>query len=339
MSGREEALGERMAASGFWDDRKTALAVIDELKGIQAWTGPLRELERQVEDLHVAAELLEQEPDEDLAAETARRLEALESECEVLEFRSMLSGKDDRKDAILTVRPGAGGIDSQDWAGMLTNMYVRWAEKMGLEVEMLNLQPGEEAGIREAVISIKGPFAYGYLLAESGIHRLVRRSPFDQNHRRHTSFASVFALPEVDESIDIDIRDEDLRIDTFRSSGAGGQHVNKTSSAIRITHIPSGIVVTCQDERSQHRNREVAMRILRSRLYELEEQKRRAEKDELESTKKDVSWGNQIRSYVLQPYQMVKDHRTGIETSDVEGFLAGDIQSFIEEYLRSGSRA
>lgn len=339
MSGREAALGEKMAASGFWDDRKAALAVIDELKGIQAWTGPLRKLESQVEDLHVAAELLEQEPDEDLAVETSRRLEALEAECEVLEFRSMLAGKDDRKDSILTVRPGAGGIDSQDWAGMLTNMYVRWAEKMGFEVEMLNLQPGEEAGIREAVISIKGPFAYGYLLAESGIHRLVRRSPFDQNHRRHTSFASVFALPEVDDSIDIDIRDEDLRIDTFRSSGAGGQHVNKTSSAIRITHIPSGIVVTCQDERSQHRNREVAMRILRSRLYELEEQKRRAEKDELESTKKDVSWGNQIRSYVLQPYQMVKDHRTGIETSDVEGFLAGDIQRFIEEYLRSGSRA
>ena len=339
MSEREKVLSERMAGSDFWDDRKAALAVIDELKGIHAWTEPLGKLERQVEDLRVAAELLEQEPDDDLAAETARRLDALEAEFDVLEFRSMLSGKDDRKDAILTIRSGAGGIDSQDWAGMLTDMYIRWAEKMDFEVEMLDSQPGEEAGIREAVISIKGPFAYGYLLAESGIHRLVRRSPFDQNHRRHTSFASVFALPEVDESIDIDIRDEDLRIDTFRSSGAGGQHVNKTSSAIRITHIPSGIVVSCQDERSQHRNREVAMRILRSRLYDLEEQKRKAEKDELESTKKDVSWGNQIRSYVLQPYQMVKDHRTGIETSDVEGFLAGDIQGFIEEYLRSGNRA
>ena len=339
MSEREKVLSGRRAGSDFWDDRKAALAVIDELKGIQAWTEPLGKLERQVEDLRVAAELLEQEPDEDLAAETARRLDALEAEFDVLEFRSMLSGKDDRKDAILTIRSGAGGIDSQDWAGMLTDMYIRWAEKMDFEVEMLDSQPGEEAGIREAVISIKGPFAYGYLLAESGIHRLVRRSPFDQNHRRHTSFASVFALPEVDESIDIDIRDDDLRIDTFRSSGAGGQHVNKTSSAIRITHIPSGIVVSCQDERSQHRNREVAMRILRSRLYDLEEQKRKAEKDELESTKKDVSWGNQIRSYVLQPYQMVKDHRTGIETSDVEGFLAGDIQGFIEEYLRSGNRA
>lgn len=338
MTAREEEIGRAMADQGFWDDRKKALSVISELKGIQAWTAPVRALRRQLEDVEVALELLEQEPDEELALDTGRRLEALEAECGVLVFRSMLSGKDDRKDAILTVRPGAGGIDSQDWAEMLMGMYVRWAEKMGFETEMLNLQPGEEAGIREAVISVKGPFAYGYLLAESGIHRLVRRSPFDQNHRRHTSFASVFALPEVDESIDVDIRDEDLRIDTYRSSGAGGQHVNKTSSAIRITHLPTGIVVTCQDERSQHRNREVAMRILRSRLYELEEEKRRAEKDELESTKKDVSWGNQIRSYVLQPYQMVKDHRTGMETSDVDGFLAGDIQAFIEEYLRTGGR-
>ncbi len=338
MSVREEEIGRTMADQGFWDDRKKALAVISELKEIQAWTAPVRALRRQLEDVEVALELLEQEPDEELAQDTVRRLEALEAECGVLVFRSMLSGKDDRKDAILTVRPGAGGIDSQDWAEMLMGMYVRWAEKMGFETEMLNLQPGEEAGIREAVISVKGPFAYGYLLAESGIHRLVRRSPFDQNHRRHTSFASVFALPEVDESIDIEVRDEDLRVDTYRSSGAGGQHVNKTSSAIRITHMPSGIVVTCQDERSQHRNREVAMRILRSRLYELEEEKRRAEKDELESTKKDVSWGNQIRSYVLQPYQMVKDHRTGMETSDVDGFLAGDIQAFIEEYLRTGDR-
>ncbi len=330
---------EKMAAPGFWDDRKAALTTISDLQSIQAWTGPLGRVDRQLADLYAAAELLEQEPDEDLAADTALRLEALEAEFETLVFRSMLSGKDDRKDAILTVRPGAGGIDSQDWAGMLMGMYVRWAEKMGFEIEMLNLQPGEEAGIREAVISIRGPFAYGYLMAESGIHRLVRRSPFDQNHRRHTSFASVFALPEVDESIDIEIRDDDLRVDTFRSSGAGGQHVNKTSSAIRITHIPSGIVVTCQDERSQHRNREVAMRILRSRLYDLEEARRRAEKDELESTMKDVSWGNQIRSYVLQPYQMVKDHRTGMETSDVEGFLSGEIQPFIEEYLGSGSKA
>lgn len=325
-----------MSSPDFWGDRKGALTVIHDMKGIQAWTGPVREVERRASDIAAAVELLQLEEDEELAAETRRRIDELSEELGRLEFRSMLSGKDDRNDAILTIRPGAGGIDSQDWAEMLLGMYLRWAERMGFETDVLNHQPGEEAGIREAIVSVKGPFAFGYLRAENGIHRLVRRSPFDQNHRRHTSFASVFSLPEVDDSIEIDIRDEDLRVDTYRSSGAGGQHVNKTSSAIRITHLPSGIVVTCQDERSQHRNREMAMRILRARLYDLEEEKRRAEKDELESSKKDVSWGNQIRSYVLQPYQMVKDHRTDMETSDVEGFLAGDIQPFIEEFLRRG---
>lgn len=334
---REAALTAAMSGPGFWDDRKKALATIAELRKVQAWTGPVLQAERQLEDIRAAVELLGLEDDADLEADAAGRIERLGEELGRLEFRSMLSGKDDRSDAILTIRPGAGGIDSQDWAEMLLGMYLRWAERMEFEVDMLNHQTGEEAGIREAIVSVRGPFAYGYLRAENGIHRLVRRSPFDQNHRRHTSFASVFALPDIDDSIELDIRDDDLRTDTFRSSGAGGQHVNKTSSAVRITHIPTGIVVTCQDERSQHRNREMAMRILRARLYELEEEKRKAEKDELESGKKDVSWGNQIRSYVLQPYQMVKDHRTGAETSDVEGFLAGDIQHFIEEYLRTGS--
>jgi len=324
-----------MARSDFWEDRKAALAYIGDLNAVRAWTEPLRKFSKGLEEVRAAAELLEGEEDADLLAETEKRLGELESSMEHLEFQRMLSGSNDRSDAILTVKPGLGGIDSQDWAEMLLRMYVYWAEKMGFTAEVLNSQPGEEAGIREGVLSVKGPFAYGYLRAENGIHRLVRRSPFDQNHRRHTSFASVFALPDLDESIEVDIRDEDLRIDTFRSSGAGGQHVNKTSSAVRITHEPSGIVVVCQDERSQHRNKEVAMRILRARLYELEESRKKAEKDEMESSKKEATFGNQIRSYVLQPYQMVKDHRTEKETSDVDGVLAGNIQGFIEEYLRT----
>jgi peptide chain release factor 2 len=324
-----------MARSDFWEDRKAALASIGDLNAVRAWTEPLRKFSKGLDEVRAAAELLEGEEDADLLAETEKRLGELESSMEHLEFQRMLSGSNDRSDAILTVKPGLGGIDSQDWAEMLLRMYVYWAEKMGFTAEVLNSQPGEEAGIREGVLSVKGPFAYGYLRAENGIHRLVRRSPFDQNHRRHTSFASVFALPDLDESIEVDIRDEDLRIDTFRSSGAGGQHVNKTSSAVRITHEPSGIVVVCQDERSQHRNKEVAMRILRARLYQLEESRKKAEKDEMESSKKEATFGNQIRSYVLQPYQMVKDHRTEKETSDVDGVLAGNIQEFIEEYLRT----
>jgi len=333
---KETELNGLMASPDFWGDRKNALSVISEINSIRAWTEPIRSFSRELADIRVACELLESEDDEELLADTRKRLEDLSSRLQHMEFQRMLSGRDDRNDAILTIKPGAGGIDSQDWSEMLLRMYIYWAERMGFKVEVLYQQPGEEAGIREAVISVKGPFAYGYLRAESGIHRLVRRSPFDQNHRRHTSFASVFSLPDIDDSIEVDIRDEDLRIDTFRSSGAGGQHVNKTSSAVRITHIPTNIVVTCQDERSQHRNKEVAMRILRARLYELEESRKKAEKDELESVKKDASFGNQIRSYVLQPYQMVKDHRTGAETSDVDGVLAGDIQNFIEEYLRTG---
>jgi len=334
----EAALTDRMAAPDFWEDRKAALAAIGRLNAARTWTEPLRAFARGLGEVRAAAELLETEEDADLQEDAEKRLDALEKSMEHLEFQRILSGRDDRSDAILTVKPGLGGIESQDWAEMLLRMYVYWAERMGFEAEVLNSQPGEEAGIREGILSVRGPFAYGYLRAENGIHRLVRRSPFDQNHRRHTSFASVFALPDVDESIEIDIRDEDLRIDTFRSSGAGGQHVNKTSSAVRITHIPSGMVVTCQDERSQHRNKEVAMRILRARLYELEENRVKAEKEELESTKKEASFGNQIRSYVLQPYQMVKDHRTDVETSDVDGVLAGDIQAFIEAYLRTGKQ-
>ena len=324
-----------MAAPSFWDDHEAALGTVGEMKRLQAWTKPLAELEQRLGDVDAALELMSEEADEELIDDSREALGRVSERLDRLEFRQMLSGPYDENDAILTIRPGAGGIDSQDWAEMLLKMYTYWSEKQGFELEVLSCQEGEEAGIREAVVSVRGPFAYGYLSAENGIHRLVRKSPFDQNHRRHTSFASVFALPELDDSIEVDVRDEDIRLDTYRASGAGGQHVNKTSSAVRITHEPTGIVVTCQNQRSQHRNREMAMRILKARLFEVEEEKRRKEREKLEEGKKDVSWGNQIRSYVLHPYQMVKDHRTGTETSGVDAVLGGDIQEFIEAYLRT----
>lgn len=328
-----------MSAPSFWDSRESAMQSIEEKNRVLAWLDPIRSIESSLEDVRTAVELLEADPDPELMEESAASLGRIGRKLDRLEFIQMLSGEHDSKDAILTIRSGAGGQDSQDWAEMLMRMYISWAENQDFQVEVLSVSEGSaEVGIREAVMSIRGPWSYGYLRAEGGIHRLVRKSPFDQNHRRHTSFASVFPMPDIEDDIEIEIDEEDLKVDTFRASGAGGQHVNKTSSAVRMTHVPTGIAVTCQSQRSQHRNREVARRILKARLYELEQEKRREEKAELEKTKKDVSWGNQIRSYVLHPYRMVKDHRTGMETSDVDGILAGDIQGFIEEYLRgSGS--
>jgi len=323
-----------MAKEGFWNNRNKALEVISKLKKIQIWTNPIGELLEKVEDLNAAVELLELEDDIGIRTDASIRLGEVLKSLEKLEFRQMLSGEHDGSDCILTVRSGAGGDDSHDWTEMLMKMYIYWGEKQGYDVTVLDTSAGEVAGLREAVLSIKGAYAYGYLHAEKGIHRLVRRSPFDPSNRRHTSFASVFPLPDIDDSIQVDIDPEDVRTDVFRASGAGGQHINKTSSAVRLTHIPTGIAVSCQNERSQHRNRELAWKVLRARLYELEEEKRRKQREKLESTKSDVSWGHQIRSYVLHPYQMVKDHRTGNETSDVEGFLGGNIQEFIEDYLR-----
>lgn len=315
------------------------MKTIVENKQVQAWLDPVREVENKLDNVNIAIELLEGGLDDELLNESASSLTAIESKLDRLEFIQMLSGQHDRNDAILTIRSGAGGQDSQDWAEMLMKMYIHWAEKQEFDIEVLSIsEGGTEGGIREATLTVKGLWAYGYLRAEGGIHRLVRKSPFDQNHRRHTSFASVFPLPDIEDEIEIDLRDDDIRIDTYRASGAGGQHVNKTDSAVRMTHIPTGIAVTCQNQRSQFRNREVARRILRAKLYELEEEKRREEKAKLEKTKKDVSWGNQIRSYVMHPYRMVKDHRTGIETSDIDGFLSGEIQEFIEEYLRKSSQ-
>ena len=328
-----------MAEPGFWDSRENAMKTISENKQVQGWLDPIRALESNLDNVNIAIELLESASDEELLNESSSSLSAINLKLDRLEFMQMLSGPHDRNDAILTIRSGAGGQDSQDWAEMLMKMYIHWAEKQEFDIEVLSVSEGSaEGGIREATMSVKGPWAYGYLRAEGGIHRLVRKSPFDQNHRRHTSFASVFPLPDIEDEIKIDLREDDIRIDTYRASGAGGQHVNKTDSAVRMTHIPTGIVVTCQNQRSQFRNREVARRILKARLYALEEEKRREEKAKLEKTKKDVSWGHQIRSYVMHPYRMVKDHRTGIETSSIDDFLSGEIQEFIEEYLRKSSQ-
>jgi peptide chain release factor 2 len=274
------------------------------------------------------------EPDEELEAELVRELRAVEAILEDLELRTMLQGEDDIRDAILTVPPGAGGLESQAWAEMLLRMYTRWAEQNGFTVSILDLQPGEEAGIKGASFEIKGEYAYGYLRAEKGVHRLVRISPFDAQARRHTSFASVFVYPMVDDEIEIEIDEGDLRVDTFRASGAGGQHVNKTDSAIRLTHEPTGIVVSCQQERSQHKNRATAMKMLKAALYQRALEEQEAEKAVMEATKTDIGWGHQIRSYVFQPYTMVNDHRTELKVADVQAVMNGRLGPFIEAYLK-----
>lgn len=254
-----------------------------------------------------------------------------------IELKEILGGPDDQRNAIVSLHPGAGGTEAQDWAEMLLRMYLRWADQKGYKTEILEYQPGEEAGVKSVTITVEGEYAYGHLKAEAGIHRLVRISPFDANSRRHTSFASVFVYPEIDETVKVEIIESDLRIDTYRASGAGGQHVNKTDSAVRITHLPTNIVVACQNERSQHKNKAMAMKILRSRLYELELEKQREKMETYHKTKKEIAWGSQIRSYVLHPYRMVKDHRTGLEIGNADGVLDGNIERFIQAYLLQAS--
>ena len=288
-----------------------------------------------LDDVEVLIELAKE--GEDAAEDIQNRLSELNERVVETEFKALLSGPHDRNNAIVTIHPGAGGTESQDWAEMLSRMYLRWAERHSYKTEVTDYQAGEEAGIKSVTLMLKGDFAYGYLSAEIGVHRLVRISPFDAGARRHTSFASVFVTPELEEDVDIRIDEKDLRVDTYRSSGAGGQHVNVTDSAVRITHLPTGIVVQCQNERSQHRNKNTAMKILRSRLYELELEKKKEELHEMEASKADISWGSQIRSYVLQPYQMVKDHRTKFEVGDVQSVLDGGIDSFINAYLQKKS--
>jgi len=293
-------------------------------------------LNTKSEELDVLLEL--QREGEEVDEEVEALVNQLETDINQIEMTMKLSGEHDDRDAIVAIHPGAGGTESQDWAEMLLRMYLRFAERRGWSTEMVDYQAGEEAGVKSATMMVRGDYAYGYLKSEHGVHRLVRISPFDAARRRHTSFASVYVYPDIDEEIQIDINDKDLRVDTYRSSGAGGQHVNVTDSAVRITHLPTGIVVTCQNERSQHKNRDVAMKLLRARLYQLEVDKRQVEQEKLEGEKKDIAFGSQIRSYVLQPYQLVKDLRTGYEVGDVQRVLDGDLNGFVEAYLAQRAR-
>jgi len=331
-------LDQTMTAPGFWDNREAAQATIEEVNEHKRWVDTWRGLEDQRDDLMLLNELAVEEDDGEAMAEVTAEANALEKEIAELEFRNMLSGRDDAKSALLTIHPGAGGTESADWAQMLLRMYMRWIERKGFRKELMDLQPGDEAGIKSATVEVTGKYAYGYLKAEAGVHRLVRLSPFDSQNRRHTSFASVFVYPEIEDAVEVEINESDLRVDTYRASGAGGQHVNKTDSAVRITHLPTGIVVQCQNERSQHKNRSSAMKILRARLYQFQEDEKKKALEAVENTKKRIEWGNQIRSYVLHPYNMVKDHRTGEETSNVDTVMDGDIDAFIYAYL-SGQEA
>ena len=327
-------LDQEMAQPGFWDHQERAKTFIDESNRLKAWVEPWQELAEGVEELRAMAELLRDEADVDLEAEFMRELAKQAGGVEALELRTMLQGPDDHRWAIVTIHPGAGGLESQDWAEMLMRMYTRWAERRGLEVKLLDLQPGEEAGIKSATLEINGESAYGYLKAEGGVHRLVRISPFDAQSRRHTSFASVFIYPQVDDEIEIKIDDGDLRVDTYRASGAGGQHINKTDSAVRFTHLPTGIVVQCQQERSQHKNRATAMKMLRAALYQHALEAKEVERAAIEATKSEIGFGSQIRSYVFQPYTMVNDHRTGLKITDVQSTMDGELDPFIEAYLK-----
>jgi len=324
-----------MAAPDFWDDNERAQSLISELNAVRSVVEQYEKLESERQDLEAMLEMLEEEPDEELAAEWSESVRALAKKVDAFELQLLLSEPYDKSNAILELHPGAGGTESQDWAQMLYRMYTRWAEKHGYKVEVLDFLPGEEAGIKSVTMMIRGYNAYGYLKAEKGVHRLVRISPFDASGRRHTSFVSCDVVPEIEDDVEIEIRPEDLRIDTYRSSGAGGQHINKTESAVRITHIPTGIVTACQTERSQIQNRERAMMMLRSKLYELKIQEQQKELAELRGEQMDIAWGSQIRSYVFHPYSMVKDHRTGVETGNVQAVMDGDLDAFIEGYLRS----
>lgn len=326
-----EDLEKQMTDPDFWNDPKKASEINKKAQKLKKRLDELNEIERMIEDLRVAVEFSEE--DEEMVEHVERLLPELDNRISSTELLLLLNGKYDQNNAYLSVHPGAGGTESQDWAQMLLRMYVRWAEKKGFETEIIELQPGEEAGIKSATVHIKGDYAYGYLKYERGVHRLVRISPFDASRRRHTSFASINVLPELEDDIEIEVKPEDLRIDTFRASGHGGQHVNRTDSAVRITHIPTGIVVTCQNERSQLQNKATALKILKARLYELELEKRIKERQKIQGELKEIGWGNQIRSYVFHPYTMVKDHRTDYETSNGDAVMDGEIDGFIEAEL------
>ncbi|MFY0520150.1 peptide chain release factor 2 [Lysinibacillus sp. UGB7] len=332
---RIQELDEMMLEPGFWDDQQGAQVVINEGNGLKAIVNEYKELVDTHENLDMTLELLREEPDEELQEELGKELVEFQQKMADFELQLLLSGPYDQNNAILELHPGAGGTESQDWGSMLLRMYNRWAEKRGFKVETVDYLPGDEAGIKSVTLSIKGHNAYGYLQSEKGVHRLVRISPFDSSGRRHTSFVSCDVMPEFDDNIEVDIRTEDLKIDTYRATGAGGQHINTTDSAVRITHIPTGTVVQCQAERSQIKNREKAMTMLKGKLYQLEIDKQQAQLDEIRGEQKEIGWGSQIRSYVFHPYSMVKDHRTSEETGNVGAVMDGDLDPFINAYLRS----
>jgi peptide chain release factor 2 len=338
ISGKRKEISKlegKMGRSGFWDDQAGARTVTETLSRVKEIVDAWERVRKEAEDCGVFLELLRAEEEEGAAAEIEKDLDRIEGEYRDLELKSMLGDPHDRAGAIMMIHAGAGGTESCDWVAMLLRMYRRWAEQRGYAVEVLDMTPGEEAGFRSITLSVKGEYAYGYLKAERGVHRLVRISPFDANKRRHTSFASADVVPEMEGEREVEIEEDELRLDTFRAHGAGGQHVNKTDSAVRITHLPTGIVVQCQNERSQHKNRVTAMRVLTARVAE---HFRRIKEEELareRGEKREIGWGSQIRSYVFQPYQMVKDHRTKHETGNVQAVMDGDIQPFIESYLRS----
>jgi peptide chain release factor 2 len=327
-----------MASASFWDDSRKAQALVQERSELSRTIARFTELATQAEELRLLWEMAAEAGDESVGAEIAQGLVKLRDELSAFEIKIVLSGPQDRKHAILSIHPGAGGTESQGWAQMLVRMYLRWAERTGFKAEVVDLLPGEEAGIKSATITVTGEYAYGYLKSEIGVHRLIRISPFDASKRRHTSFASVSVIPEV-EDVEVVIKDDEIRVDVYRSSGPGGQGVNTADSAVRITHLPTGIVVACQNERSQLRNRDTAMRILRSRLFQLYEKKQREELAELTGEKKEIAFGSQIRSYTFHPYQIIKDHRTGLEVGNVDAVMDGGLDPFIQAYLAQAARA
>ena len=326
-------LNQEITSPGFWNDSERSLQVSRERKRVESLLNAEKELAGRVEELSAYFQLLHESEDAELVGELRRELARLSSDLEQIELQTILGQENDSLNAIVTIHPGAGGTESQDWADMLLRMYLRWAERRGFSSSLNDRQEGDEAGIKSATFTVTGDYAYGLMQSETGVHRLVRISPFDQAKRRHTSFASVFVSPEIDDRIEVNIREDDLRVDTFRAGGRGGQHVNMTDSAVRIVHLPTNIVVQCQNERSQHKNRAVAMKILRSRLYEHELAKRRVEARKIEDAKLDIDFGSQIRSYVMQPYQMVKDLRTKVEIGDVNRVLDGDLDPLIHAWL------
>jgi peptide chain release factor 2 len=322
-----------MEAEGFWNDAEKAQLLMKEKTALEGPIASWKSLQKSLDDLKVMLELSSEEGGDEMLPEIDAGIADLEKKLDSVELNLMLSGENDKNNALVTIHPGAGGTESQDWADMLFRMYLRWAEKRGYQTEIIDILPGEEAGIKSVTFEVNGTNAFGYLKSEAGVHRLVRISPFDANKRRHTSFASVFVYPEIEDDVEVNIDEKDLRIDTYRASGAGGQHVNKTSSAIRITHIPTNVVVQCQDERSQFKNKSKAMKVLRSRLYDLEVKKKEEKMDKINADKKEITWGSQIRSYVFMPYQLAKDHRTGYEVGNISAVMDGDLDGFIEAYL------